>query len=240
MPWVDICIVLLITIVAYIGYSVGLFGAIKGFVSKILGLVTAWILTPIAQAWLEVRLGAESFLSELVRNRFPAPLEETIRMAAETARNLQEFRDSLVAFLPREVAEYLQRSLDRTPMHTVPSPEFVMETLSGEIAKGLMWAFLLILIWTIVSILIKGFLGLVFFGREGKTVVGVLDGFLGMATMTFLVVVALIIVSGLVYPIVLMAAAEGNLSGFQPLLLDSKLLGWMAGIYQTYMIPWMK
>jgi len=236
MPWVDVIIVLLITIAAFIGYNVGLLGAFKGFVSSIVGLVAAWILAPIAQAWLETKWGVESFLTELVGALLPAQFKEMVQVAAQAAHTLQDFRDNLLTAMPPEMALYLQRVLNRSPLDAAFSPTDAVDAITGEIAQCIMWAFLFLLIWLILSILIKGFLSMIFISKDGKTIIGVFDGVLGMVAMTAIVVMAMIVCSGLLYPLMLFSRPDGSLARLYPQLLNSRLISWMASIYQLYLV----
>ena len=239
MPWVDIVLVLIIAVAAFVGYCVGLLGAFKGFISKFVGLIIAWIATPFVQAWLETKWRVESILTSLIADRLPAPLQELIRGVAKTARTLQELRDNLMsAPLPPEVSLYLQRLMNKAPEDTVPSPDMAVNMLTREIAQCILWALLFIFIWMVVSILLKGFISMIFISKEGKSIIGIFDGILGLVAMTVIVLTALIVISGLIYPIILMSGSEGSLAKIYPLLMNSKLIGWMAGIYQLYVIPW--
>ena len=239
MPWADIVIVLLIVIAAYIGYTVGLLGAFKGFISKIVGLLGAWLLTPLALAWLEGKWGVEAFLAELIRGRIPAPLMEAIRGLAQTARTFQELREGLMAMpMPPEVALYLQRTMDKAPPSTVPSPEIAAYMLTKEIAQSIMWAFLFVLIWMILAILIKGFMSMIFIGGDGKTIIGVFDGVLGTVVTTFILVAFLVVFSGVVFPVILITKPDGGFAKIYPYLLDSGLIRGMARVYQLYIVPW--
>jgi len=237
MPWVDIIIVLLIAIAAFIGYNVGLLGAFKGFVSSIVGLIAAWILAPIAQAWLETRWGIESFLTELVGALLPAQFKELVQTAAQAARTLQDFRENLLTSLPPEMALYLQRVLNRSPLEAVFTATDAVDAITTEIAHCVLWAFLFLLIWLILSILVKGFLSMIFIGKDGKTIIGVFDGVLGMVAMTVIVVMALILCCGLLYPLLLFSGTDGSLARIYPHLLNSRLISWMASIYQLYLVP---
>ena len=240
MPWVDIIVILLIAAAAFIGFSIGLLGAFKGFISNIVGLVSAWLLAPLAQAWLEVKLGADTFLAGLISERLPASLKELIRGLAQTARTLQEVRENILSSpMPEEVALYLQRMLNKTPENTVPSPEMMVDAISREIAQSVMWAFLFLLIWLIASILIKGFLGMIFINKDGKTLLGAFDGILGLVALTSIVFMSLVVVSGLMYPLAVMSDSSEGIARVYPYLMDSRLIGWMAGIYQLYLVPWM-
>lgn len=240
MPWADIILILIIAIAAFIGYTIGLLGALKGFISNILGLIIAWVATPFVLAWLETKWRIESILASLIGDRIPAPLQEMVRGIAKTARTLQELRENLSsAPLPPEMSLYLQRMMNKAPAETVPTPDMAVEMLTREIAQCILWAFLFIFIWLILSILIKGFAGMIFIGKDGKTLIGVFDGVLGMVAMAVIVVTVLIVVSGLVYPLILMSGTGGNLARIYPHLMNSKLIGWMAGVYQLYVIPWM-
>jgi uncharacterized membrane protein required for colicin V production len=240
MPWVDIILILFIAVAAFIGYSVGLLGALKGFISNILGLIIAWLATPFVQAWLETKWRVESILMSLIGDRLPAPLHELIRGVAQTARTLQELRENLMsAPLQPEVSLYLQRMMNKAPADTIPTPDMAVNMLTREIAQCVLWAFLFIFIWLITSILIKGFISMIFISKDGKTLIGVFDGVLGMVAMTIIIVTLLIVFSGLIFPLILMSGSGGNLAKIYPYLMDSKMIGWLAGIYQLYVIPWM-
>lgn len=238
MPWIDLIIILLITLAAFIGYNVGLFGAFKGFISKIAGWIVAWFATPFIQAWLETKWGVESFLAILIEDRIPASLQEVVRGLAQTSRSLQEVREKLLtASLPPEIAEYLQRTMSKVPAETVPSPDMIIRILTQEIAQSLLKAFLFVLIWMILSILIKGFISMIFVSDERKTILGVFDGILGMVAMTFILMASLVIFSGLLYPVILLSGSGGALAKIIPYLLDSRMISWMGGLYQFYVVP---
>jgi len=240
MPWVDIIIVLLIAIAAFIGYNIGLLGAFKGFISKIVGLIAAWIITPFVQAWLEAKWGVESLLMTVIRARIPVALQELIRGIAQTARTLQDFRENLMtAPLPAEVSLYLQRMMNKAPDGAAPSPEMAVNLLTREIAQCIFWAVLFIFIWMILSILIKGFISLIFISKDGKSIIGVFDGILGMIAMAVIVMAFLVVFSGLIFPAILMSGSGGSAVKVFSYLLDSKLINWLSGIYQLYVIPWM-
>ena len=240
MPWADIIIILLIAACAWIGYSIGFLGALKGFISNIVGLTLAWIFAPIAQAWLESKWGVETLLTSIVRGRIPNTVEAVVKAAAQTANTLQEFRDNLVVSMPPEIALYLQRTLSRAPMQSAFAPDQVVSAVTREIAQGILWAFLFFLIWLILSILTKSILGMIFIHGDGKTIAGMLDGLLGMTAMTVIVVVALIIFSGMAFPVMLLSNTGGSLSKVYPYLLDSWLINWMGSIYQLHFIPWVR
>ena len=238
MPWVDIIVVILIAAAAFIGYSIGMLRAIKGFISKIVGWIGAWLLTPIAQAWLEGKWGIESFLADLLEDRIPITLQEVIRGLSLAARTLMDVRENLAsAPLPPEVAAYLQRTLSKAPADTVPSPDTIIRIVTHEIAQSLLKAFLFVLIWMILSILIKGFISMIFVSGDGKSLLGVFDGILGLLAMTLIVLASLTIFSGMLYPVILLSDTGGALSKLIPHLLDSRLIGWLGGIYQLYVVP---
>ncbi len=240
MPWVDIIIALFIAIMAFIGYNVGLFGALTGFISKIAGLVAAWMLTPIAQAWLEAKWGVESIFVRLINARLPALLKELVTDAASVSQTMQGFRERLYEALSPELALYLQRTVEKASEgKSVPAPDAVLNAISREIAQSLIWAVLFVFIWLMLSILLNGFLSIIFIGDDGATILGVVDGVLGMVAMTIITVTALIVVSGLVYPIALFAGSSGSFSKVYPYLMASKLTSWMASIYQMYLLPLM-
>jgi len=181
----------------------------------------------------------ESFLAELIRGRIPAPLLEAIRGLAQTARTFQELREGLLALpMPTEVALYLQRTIDKAPPSTVPSPEIAVYMLTKEIAQSIMWAFLFIIIWMILAILIKGFMSMIFIGGDGKTIIGVFDGVLGTVVMTFILLAFLVVFSGVIFPVVLISKPDGGFARFYTYLLDSGLIRWFARIYQLYIVPW--
>ncbi|MCL1849187.1 MAG: hypothetical protein FWF83_05915 [Clostridiales bacterium] len=238
MPWVDILLVLIIALGALIGYNVGLLGAFKGFISKIAGLVCAWLLTPIAQAWLEAKWGAETFLAGIMERKLPSQVQEIISEAAHTAKTMQELREGLYRLFPDDLALYLQRTLNKAPTQSIPSSEAVIHAITREVAQCVLWAFLFILIWMIASIIVKGFMGMIFIGGDGKTIIGVLDGVLGMTAMTFIVVSSMIIFSGLIFPLILITHTEGDWVKIYPYLMDSRLIHWMGGIYQLYVVKW--
>ena len=238
MPWADIVIALLIAGGALIGYNIGLLGAFKGFISNIVGLIIAWIATPIAQAWLESKWGVESFLADILLRRLPDQVHELINEAAHAAQTLQDFREGLYMSFPPELALYLQRTLNKAPISSVPSPEAAVNAIARELAQCILWAFLFLLTWLLLSIVIKGFMGMIFIGGDGKTMIGMLDGFLGMAAMATIVVASLIVFSGLVFPVILITHTNDNLSKLVPYLMDSKLINWMGSIYQLYVVPW--
>jgi len=240
MPWVDIIIVVFIAIMALIGYNVGLLGALTGFISKIIGLIAAWILTPIAQAWLETKWGIESIFTRLIHGRLPAVLKDLVTEAAGTAQTLQGFREKLYESLSPELALYLQRTVEKSSGgQTIPPPEAVINAISREIAQSLIWALLFVFSWLMLSILINGFLSIIFIGDDGTTILGVIDGVLGTVAMTIITVTALIVLSGIIYPVALMAGASGSMAKFYPYLMASKLTSWMASIYQMYLLPLM-
>lgn len=238
MPWADIIIVAIIAAAALIGYNVGLLGAFKGFIGSIVGMVTAWLLTPIAQAWLESKWAVSSFLADIIGEKLPESMVTLIQGAAKTAATLQEFRESLLAKVPPEMASYMQRTLDKATMKTVPSPDMAIQVVTREIAQGLIWTFFFILIWLIVSILVKSFLSMIFIRKDGKSIIGVFDGILGLTAMMVIVVVSLVVFSGLLYPLAFMADTGSGFARIYPYLLDSRLMNWMASIYQLYVIPW--
>ena len=240
MPWVDILIVLLIALGALIGYNIGFLGAFKGFISKIAGLICALLLTPIAQAWLESRWGVESFLAALIARRIPASFSEVLSAAAQTAQTFQELQERLYLSFPPEIALYLKRSLSNTTGHTVPSPDMVLSAVAREIAQCVMWAFLFLLIWLILSITIKAFIGMIFIKNDGKTILGVFDGFLGMVAMTCIVVASMIVFCGLGFPALMIAKPGGNWARVYPYITSARLVNWMAGMYQCYVIPWIR
>ena len=153
-----------------------------------------------------------------------------IRTAAQTAQTLNEFQENLFELLPRDVYPYVQQSL-HNPLLLVPTPDHAIEVLSLRIAQNIMWAFLFFLIWTILSILIKGFLGLIMFRRDGNTWLGVFDGILGMASMTMIVVMALIGISGFVFPFAVLSKPDGSIAQVYPYFMQSRLFQWMIGIY---------
>jgi len=240
MPWADIIIVLLIAIAAFIGYSAGFLGAMKGFIGSIAGLIAAWFVTPLAQAWLEGVWGLESFLARFLLERAPDSLKELVTSVGETAQSMQELRESLLTLpLPQEVVLYFQRSLVRAPAEATPSPDLMAEVLAREIAATILYAVLFILIWTLISFLVRGFLKMLFVTKDGKTILGLFDGLLGMIVNTAIVVVLLVLFSGLIYPIILMSEADGSLAWLHPYLLDSTLIRWMSVIYQVHMVPYL-
>ena len=238
MPWADIIIALSILLAAFIGYNVGLLRAIRGFVSNFIGIIAGWILTPIAQAWLQTRFGVETFLAGFIRSRLPESLETIIRGAAQSARTLQEFQELLLTLLPRDISQYVERSM-QSVLQTVPSPDQAINALTAEIARNIIWAFLFFLVYVIVSIFVKGFLNLIIVRGDGKSLIGVVDGLLGMTALTLIFVVVLIGISGFVFPIALMSKPDGNLASFYPHLLQSSIFNWMVRIYQLYLVPWM-
>ena len=239
MPWVDIIIILLIAGAAFLGYAVGILGALKGFISNIAGLLIAWIATPFVQAWLETKWRVETILASLIDSRIPDSLQDLIRGVARTAKTVQELRDNLMAApLPPEISLYLQRMITKAPADTAASPDMAVTMLTREIAQCILWAFLFIFIWLVLSILIKGFISMIFISKDGKSVIGVFDGVLGMAAMTVIVVTLMVVVSGLIYPLILMSGADGDLPRIYPPLMNSRLISWMAGIYQLHIIPW--
>lgn len=239
MPWADIIIILFITIAAFIGYQVGLLGAFKGFIGSIIGLISAWLLTPLAQAWLEGYWGVETKLAEFLSARIPASLQELIRTLGQTAQTLQDIKTSLLALpLPPEVASYLQRALEKAPAESVPSPELIVSVLMREISQSILWAVLFMIIWSLITFLVRSFLGMLFADSEGKTFLGLFDGLLGMIATTVLAASFLVIFCGLVYPVILMSEGAEGMARIYPYLLDSKLVSWLAAIYQIYVIPW--
>ena len=233
MPLVDIAIALLILLAAFIGYQVGLLGAVKGFISNCIGLVLAWIFSPVVAAWMQSRWGIVSYLAAMIQARLPEALETLIRTAAQTALTVSEFQDNLVGVLPSDVAPYVQKSM-LSPLLAAPTPDQAIEALSLSIAQNILWALLFFLLWTSVSVLVKGFLGSIMFRGDGKTILGVFDGFLGMAALTFIVVGALIGISGFVIPLAILSNPEGAIARIYPYLMEASLVQWMQGIYHQY------
>ena len=238
MPWVDIIIALFIAVMALIGYNVGLFGALTGFVSKLVGLIAAWILTPIAQAWFETKWEVESIFARLISGRLPAILKELVTEAASAAQTLQGFREKLYEAMSPELALYLQRTVEKASGgDALPAPEAVIDAISREIAQSLIWALLFVFIWLMLSVLLNGFLSIIFINDMGTSIIGVVDGLLGMTAMIVITVTALIVLSGIIYPVALVAGSGGSLSAVYPHLMASKLTSWMVSIYQMYLLP---
>jgi uncharacterized membrane protein required for colicin V production len=243
MPWADIVIVFLILLAAFIGYNVGLFGALKGFVGSILGLIAAWFLAPLGQAWLETQWNVETLMARFLRDQVPINLRDLIRGIANTAQTMQEFRERLLNLpFPEEVIQYLQRTYAKAPSDVVPTPDMMINIIAHEIASSILWAVLFIIIWTLTSFIVKELLGLLFVAGDGKTILGFFDGILGMLALTVLIVSCMIVFCGLIYPVILIpniGGGAGEQSAFHNLLLDSALFRWMAGIYQSRVIPWL-
>jgi len=176
----------------------------------------------------------------MISNRLPAPMLDVIRGLAQTAHSLQEFRDKLMtAPMPQGMAQYLERTMEKSAIGTVPSPDAVVEMLTREMAQSILWAILYVVIWMVLSAMIRRFIGMLFISGDGKTIIGVFDGFLGMAVMTFIFVASMIVFSGAIFPVMLMTGSESNISWMYPWLLDSKLFSWMASIYQSNVISWL-
>jgi hypothetical protein len=64
-----------------------------------------------------------------------------------------------------------------------------------------------------------------------------IDGILGLVAMMLIVFSFLIIFSGVIFPIMLMSDDGGTLSKLYPYLLDSRLINWLAEVYQVHIIP---
>ena len=237
MPLVDIVIALIIAGAAFLGYWKGLFGALKGIISSILGLIAARILGPIAHAWLESALGAETFLAEFVASRMPAALRDTIRMVAQASRTIQDVQENLMAQLPPEIGAYVNNSLGGAGTLSAPSADMLIESISRYIAQNMMSTFLFILICIIVTIVIRGLIGLITFDKDGKTIIGVFDGILGMVALTLIVVACLTVFSGFVHPLAFMSNPEGRFAEMYPHLLESKMIHWFGNFYHTHVNP---
>jgi hypothetical protein len=145
----------------------------------------------------------------------------------------------MTAQMPPGMSSYLERMMNRTPVDTVPTPDAIVQMVAMEIAQSILWAFLFVLIWLILSIMIKAFMDIIFIGGDGKTLIGVVDGLLGMVVMTFIVVASMIVFSGAVFPFLLLTDADGSISRVYPALMESNLFSWMASIYQSYVIAWL-
>jgi hypothetical protein len=235
MPWADVIIILVIITAAVLGYHIGLLGAFKGFIGSIVGLIAAWLLTPLAQAWLEGFWGIETKLASFLAARLPESLQTLIRTVGQTARTLQDAKESLLSLpLPSEVIAYLQRALAKTPADSVPSPELMVDVLTREISQSILWALLFAVICSLITFIVRKFLGTLFVSGDGKTFLGVFDGLLGMIAATALTSAVLVILCGLIYPIILMSDSSGGIARIYPYLLDSRLVSWLAGIYQGF------
>jgi len=237
MPWVDIIIIVVIALSGFVGYSIGLFGALAGFISKIVALIAAWIVTPIAQAWLETRWGIESIFVRLINGRIPPLFKDMITDAAKTAQTAQAFREQLYSSMPPQLAVYLQRTIEKSGGSEVPAPDVLIDVISREVAQSLTWALLFLLIWMVLSILLKGFLSMIFVSSDEDSILGIMDGILGMTAMVVITVTVMIIISGLLYPLALMSGVSGSFAPLYPHMMGSRLTNWLASIYQMHLLP---
>jgi hypothetical protein len=238
MPWVDIVIGLSIAIAAFLGFNIGLLGALKGFISSIIGMIAAWFLAPISLTYLENNWGVETFLAELVQDMIPSSIRDVVQGLFQTARTLQEFIESLKATsLPPGVISYMESALMDAPERANITATMVFEAFSRGVARNILWVLLFAVLWFGISFLIKGFLNMIFINEDGKTFLGVFDGILGMVAAAFVMVSILLVVCNVLFPILMMSNPDGSLSGIYPHLLESRLIQWLSNIYQLHVAP---
>jgi len=113
----------------------------------------------------------------------------------------------------------------------------VLDILSREVARNILWVLLFAVIWFAVSFLVKGFLNMIFINEDGKTFLGVFDGVLGMVAAAFVMVSGLLVISNVIFPILVLSNPDGSLSMVYPHLLESNLILWLSNIYQLYVVP---
>ncbi|MDR1193002.1 MAG: hypothetical protein LBK98_02360 [Peptococcaceae bacterium] len=237
IPWADIIVILWVTLWAYLGYSKGLLGALRRIIGNIVGLIGAWLLTPLALAWLEGFWGLETALAKSLLARLPASLLTLIHGVGETARTLQELKENLLALpLPPEVILYLTKASEEMPSAANLSMDALLERLALDLANNILWAISFIVLWRLVALFTRHFLGL-FTGQTGWGLFGALDRLLGLVAMTGLSVVFLIVICGVLQPIILVSEPGSGLGRLYPYAASSQLLRWLAGVYQFYLLP---
>ncbi|MEA4891441.1 MAG: hypothetical protein VB085_02610 [Peptococcaceae bacterium] len=237
MPWVDTAIIILVLAGAYIGYCKGFIGCLKGIIGCVVGLVVAWLTKPLAMAWLQAQWGVETRLALFLRQAIPENIQELIKGVSGAADSLQELKDSLLSLpLPEEVAGYLHQALQGTGVQGAVNAENVVDSLMLSIAQTIVGAIVFLLIWWIVSFLVRWILGL-FSGGDGFGLFGVVDGLLGMTFFTAVELGGLVLLSGALYPAALMANLSGNGPAYYTLILNSGLMRFMANLYQIKLLP---
>lgn len=236
MPWVDTGIIIIVLAGAYIGYCKGFIGCLKGIIGSITGLIVAWITKPLAMAWLDANWGLEAKLALFLRESLPQEMEGLIQGLGEAANTLQELKDSLLTLpLPEEVIRYLNQALQGSSGDPV-NTETIVENLTLDISQAIIGAIVFLLIWWIVSFLVRWILGL-FTGGDGFSLFGIVDGLLGLCAFTVIEIAGLTLLSGALYPPALLASLSGSAPGWQQLIYNSGLMRYLAGIYQLYIQP---
>lgn len=240
LPWFDIVIILVLLISAFCGYRRGFFGALRGIIGTVVGLLVAWLTTPLALAWLEVTLGLKKYVVDFLRVLMPQDLQKLLVSINSAVTSLQELRNGILSLpLPEKVTQYLNQAMTESEpvWQEGMSVDTLLDTLLGSFADSIMSAIVFLLIAGIVAMLVKGFLGL-FTGSGGWGVFGIVDGILGMVLSTTIVAAIVIIVIGAIYPMIVVSSMKEEVNLINSAILNSYSASWINEIYQLYILPW--
>lgn len=240
IPWVDIILILILLLAAVRGYRKGFIGAIRGVIGQVLGLLAAWLTTPLAVAWAEEVLGLKTLISAFLYRSLPENIQTLLAGINRTATSLQALKEKILDLpMPQDATGYLQKALEKAApaWQEGMTPASVMSGMLDSFANTILSAIAFLILWGMVAWAVRGFLGL-FTGNGGIAMFGVADGILGMAIGIVIGGVLLTLLLGAFYPLFLIKAMEAGSHPVYSLILESRGVSWMAAAFQSYILPW--
>lgn len=240
MPWFDLFILAIILFGAYRGYQRGLWGALRGIIGSIFGLLAAWLVTPLAVAWVNMEFQLNEKIVLMLRKIMPDSLQEVIKKLNTAVTSLQELKQQLMQLpVPERMKIYLEAALQESnpTWQTEQTLDMMIDQMLANFAQAIQTAIMFLLIYAIVALLVRSFLGL-FTSRTGIGLFGIVDGLLGMSAYVFIEMLVLTILIGALYPMIMVGGMEENSHFIYKEILNSLSAPWMNHLYLQYLLPW--